>query len=393
MSATVTKSARTRISPRKATQQVANLHEDFVPGSATRVDRDTGVIHGVKVLGRHSKNSHQIPGADQTTYTLEAMHKASKLYEGLAVNVDHPSRKDPVGDRSSRDRIGWLENVQVKDDGIYADLHLLKSDSLTDKLFEAAERNPRLFGLSHNATGQWTLEGDTAVIVEIRSVRSVDIVADGGSVSSLFESQRNQVKPASHAAAGRARSSAHPLFENEKEGYPMPEDMAMDSGATPAADGRSLLAQALAALAASGDMSDHELAGKIHKLMKPEEAAPEPAAETKEMDEEPAKEEKKEDDMKESLKTTETKAPEVVRLTESKAKSLCSLAGVNADAQLVEAMCECSEDRAYKLLEWAKQRQPVSGHNRVAARSAPAGSNPIKLPETVNGLLEVLRGR
>lgn len=370
MAATLTK-ARKPTSPAPA-RRVAVLHEDFVPGTATRVDRDKGCIYGVKVLGRISKNSHKIPGADHTEYTMEALYAAVPLYEGLKVNVDHPPREKVNAERSSRDRLGWLKNVQVREDGIYADLHLLKSDGLTEKLFEAAERNPELFGLSHNAIGQWDLEGNVAKIMKITEVHSVDVVADGGSVSSLFESkERNRGEATRQVGRGGPSSVTGrrgTLRENEQQGYPMPEE---DMGAAPAMDGRSMLSQAAAALAGSGDPADHELGMKVMKLLKPEEESA-PVAET---DEEPAKdEEKKDEPMKESLqKKVDALTQENVILQE------CLQAGVQLNDRRKKVLLALDAgERKEQLAEW--HGKPVA-KTSAAARSTEA---PLKESKTTN---------
>jgi hypothetical protein len=174
----------------------AELHEQFNSDkSSVRVDRNAGVIRGCRVLGRVSSNTHGVKGAKRTEYTLQAIKEAAPLYSGAVVNRNHPPREKPYSERKAEERIGWLENVQVRDDGLYADLHLLKSDPLTDKLMEAAERNPRLFALSHNAYGAGDLTADgTYRITSIPEVRSVDVVADGGTNASLFESKSNRNK-------------------------------------------------------------------------------------------------------------------------------------------------------------------------------------------------------
>lgn len=170
------------------------------------VDRENGVIRGVKVLGATSLNSHGVGKVSGTDYPLETRKAACSLYEGCKVNVDHPSRATPGADRSALDRVGWLVGVTARPDGTFADLHLLKSDPFAAKLFEAAERNPSLFGLSHNALGEGEVRGDRYVVTSIPEVFSVDIVADAGSVRGLHESLLREEKDASgheHAADGK----------------------------------------------------------------------------------------------------------------------------------------------------------------------------------------------
>ena len=51
-------------------------------GVSMRVDRQAGVIRGVKVLGLESRNGR--------TYLPEALAQAAQLYEDAKVNVNHP---------------------------------------------------------------------------------------------------------------------------------------------------------------------------------------------------------------------------------------------------------------------------------------------------------------
>ncbi len=106
------------------------------------------------------------------------------------VNIDHPDRSKPHQERSARDRLAWLEQVEVNNHGTFGDLHFLDPKAPFSKLvMSAAERNPRAFALSHNATGKGTVRDRRYVVEEITEVRSVDLVADGGTNVSLFESR------------------------------------------------------------------------------------------------------------------------------------------------------------------------------------------------------------
>jgi len=172
----MTATATTRPTTRKQT-----LQERSSIGTTGRVDVQTGIIRGVRVLGCQSRNGRR--------YEPEAIRRAAGLYEGKQVNANHPS--DRSRERSVQDRIGWLENVQVADDGgLRGDLHLLLSHPMTPAILEAAGRNPRLFGLSHNVEGRTRRDerGGGLVVEEITHVWSVDLVSDPATASSLFES-------------------------------------------------------------------------------------------------------------------------------------------------------------------------------------------------------------
>ena len=152
---------------------------------ASRVDRAAGVIFGVRVLGRKSDNGRE--------YLPEAIARALPLYEGASVRVNHPKRPDDQ--RDTEDVLGWLVNArQSPDGGAVADLHLLTEHSLAARVMEAAERNPRLFGLSHNAQGDGEVRDGVFVVHEITEVRSVDLVADPATTRGLFESRGRSMK-------------------------------------------------------------------------------------------------------------------------------------------------------------------------------------------------------
>lgn len=104
-------------------------------------------------------------------------------YEGRVVNCDH-------GKTSSVDRrFGWLANERTGDDGRpRADLHVLRSHPMAERVFEAAERNPSLFGMSHVVIARTRMESGVEVIEEIESAESVDIVASPATTKGLFES-------------------------------------------------------------------------------------------------------------------------------------------------------------------------------------------------------------
>src|SRR5262245_19496407 len=136
---------------------------EFVTSDRTlTVVEDQCVIKNVRALGLTSANKRR--------YDREAVRKAMCLYEGKAVNANHPSLRN-AEQRSVYDRIGWLENVrQDSDGGLRADLHYLKAHALAGPLVEAARRRPELFGLSHNARGRARTVAGVETVEEILSV-------------------------------------------------------------------------------------------------------------------------------------------------------------------------------------------------------------------------------
>ena len=95
-------------------------------GLALRVDRATGVVRGIKVLGLHSRNGRE--------YLPEALGRAVALYEGAKVNVNHP-KGHPLAPRDYQERIGVIRNVQHRSgDGLFADFHFNPKHYLAEQL-------------------------------------------------------------------------------------------------------------------------------------------------------------------------------------------------------------------------------------------------------------------
>lgn len=147
-----------------------------------RVDRNTGTIYNVKILGFDSENNRR--------YLPEAVKAAKSLYEGIKVNLDHPEG-DPAQSRRAEDRIGKLTNIRyVEGKGLYGNLQLLMSRPMAESICEAAERMPDAYGLSHNAQGEGEEDKDGVLVIRrITDVRHVDLVADPATTRSLAESK------------------------------------------------------------------------------------------------------------------------------------------------------------------------------------------------------------
>jgi hypothetical protein len=144
-----------------------------------KVDRENGVIKGVKILGFDSLNGRR--------YSESAVRSAVHLYEGKGVNVDHWRKSD---DRPVKDHFGELRNVRfIEGKGLFGDLHYLKSHPEAETILERAERMPNQFGLSHVAEGETTHKGGVVVVESITAVESVDIVSRPATNKSMFESQ------------------------------------------------------------------------------------------------------------------------------------------------------------------------------------------------------------
>ena len=162
-------------------------------GVAIRVDRPSGVIRGVKVLGFESRNGR--------TYLPEALAQAVRLYEDAKVNVNHP-KGNPAGPRDYQDRIGAIRNVAVRPgEGLFADFHFNPKHALAEQLAWDAEHAPENVGFSHNVEARTARRGDRVVVEAITRVQSVDLVADPATTRGLFESAESQPAAATQAAA------------------------------------------------------------------------------------------------------------------------------------------------------------------------------------------------
>jgi hypothetical protein len=145
--------------------------------SRTSVDLAQKLIPNVKILGLTSRNGRN--------YTESALQKAAPLYEGSKVNINHP-KGSPSSPRDYRDRIGVLRNVRyVRGQGLFGDLHYNPKHPVAPQLEFDARHNPTAVGLSHNVLARTSNGGNT--VDEIKSVSSVDLVADPATTNGLFE--------------------------------------------------------------------------------------------------------------------------------------------------------------------------------------------------------------
>jgi hypothetical protein len=150
------------------------------------VDRQAGVIRGVKILGLQSRNGR--------TYLPETLAQAAPLYEGAKVNVNHP-KSGPSSPRDYQDRIGVIHAVAARGEGLFADFHFNPKHTLAEQLLWDAEHAPENVGFSHNVEARTTRRGDRVIVEAITRVQSVDLVADPATTRGLFESQAADASP------------------------------------------------------------------------------------------------------------------------------------------------------------------------------------------------------
>lgn len=203
--------------------KLTNLLER-VFSESLNVDAGNGVIAGVKILGRDSRNGR--------TYTDAALQEAAEKYEGIKVNVNHPPRDNPDAERDYGDGIGELRNVQVREGAVFGDLHYNRKHPLAEKLVEDAQRFPRSLGLSHNADGQTAKRGGKVFVESVVNVRSVDIVGRPASTNGLYESEQPPMKRKTTIKqildAVDATSPGYDRLREMIEGDPAMGDMPID---------------------------------------------------------------------------------------------------------------------------------------------------------------------
>lgn len=177
------------------TKKTSNLLEESIlfedsQGKALRVDREAGIVYGVKILGIESRYTN---GKVRRRYSRAALESAAKMYNGMGANTNHPDRKTPEASRAVQEKFAWFEDTEVRSDGTYGNVHCLLKHDFTPVFLEAAERNPRMFGFSHNAYGPEEKGRDgIPVVVDIEQVNSIDCVERPATTRGLFESQEEE---------------------------------------------------------------------------------------------------------------------------------------------------------------------------------------------------------
>ena len=160
---------------------MAEALQEFVDSSGVslRVDREQGVLRGVKLIGLTSRNGRK--------YKPAALIEAKPLYEGAKVNVNHP-KGGPLSPRDYQDRLGVIRDVDFRaGEGLFGDLHFNPKHPLAEQLAWDAQHNPRNVGVSHNVMAQVSQDGDQTLVEAITHVQSVDLVADPAATLGLYE--------------------------------------------------------------------------------------------------------------------------------------------------------------------------------------------------------------
>lgn len=311
-------------------------------GQPHTVDREKGIIRRVKIAGKKSGNGYE--------YASEAYRDSLQMYEGMGVNADHG--QNPNAKRSVRDRIGWLQDCVLEGQEPFGDLHLLNPiGEFETKLMNAAERAPKLFGLSQVARVRWKTPQKT-VAESILAVKSVDIVSDPATTGGIFEEKQMNLK--SYRDSLPAGTKAHKLISLVCEMDGMGE-LPVDAPAVSTDPDQALKDGIIAAMYAAlesfkaGNIAGADMLAKIKELYKTFEKATGSAEAAEAPAEPPAEESKK---VKPSTDPAVTDLQEQLRTLTRKdqARTLLDAEGVKASPVLLKALVRCENDAEMKEL-------------------------------------------
>ena len=162
--------------------------ERFSFGKPVSIDREKGIVTGVRIVNVESRNDRVYPEA--------VLARDAKVYSELPVNVGHhynPSTMLPV-EVPPADRFGRLSKVVTFADGGLTAEHLKFNPKhpFAEPFIWACENDPSLYSFSPLHRVKWLPQRDAKgrlVAESILEGASVDIVSDGGTTSSIFESR------------------------------------------------------------------------------------------------------------------------------------------------------------------------------------------------------------
>lgn len=343
-----------------------------------KIDAAAGIIHGVKILGRESDNGR--------TYSDQAMSDAARLYEGAEVNIDH-DRKEPHRERGLLEGFGQLKNVVQKADGVFGDLHYLKSHPATNVFLERADRFPEKIGLSHNADGKASRKGGKLIVESISRVNSVDVVRNPATNKGLFESKETIVSKSireilESAFPGKFRGCG--LLEEDAALAAMP----VEAPAGGSSDDQIWAAFKQAIMAAVDDdqLDIKATLKKIGDILKsydkltgaeqPKTSGEPPQGETK-------MESKELSALLESVNGL--KADLAKRDKRDRARELLAELNVAEDSAFLESLLKLPDDKSMRELceREAKLRPQASGRSKplIESRHAAEGAGPVQQPK------------
>ncbi len=356
-------------------------------GEPLRIDREKGIIFGVRILGPTSVNGRR--------YTTEAMKTGASVYEGCQVRCNHPGsdgKPQPI-----ESAFGVLRNTRhvPEETCDRGDLHYFSTHGMAPLVLEDVEKRMGVFGLSHNLPADG-YEGDVdrdgvLVITKITAVESVDLVLNPATNDNLWEQRAamKKLKLSAIVESLKLKKEAMAVLKKLYEDGDMAPDAEVEgpTDSTP----EDMLKQGFKAACQSvldGDGDMKTKLAKLKELMTAEEkllASGEPAPE----EEDDSEDVEEEEDDDEDKKKTEGRIRRLER--ENSAMRLCVTEGVQPTERLIEALAGMKSDEARKefLAEHAGAKSlPEARQPRSAT---PKGGQPVT--ETIKFKDNKERGR
>jgi hypothetical protein len=163
----------------------AAVHNFAVSFESARVDRDSGIIHGVAVITEGPAMGH---GMSVDATTLAQVKTSAETYKnGLKVKMTHG------GDAG--DIIGFINNFRIDGKTLRGDFNLLKSYEKREYVMELAESIPDTFGMSISFSGPDEVKGGKT-FARCVEIYSCDLVAEpAANPSGLFSAGEPDSKP------------------------------------------------------------------------------------------------------------------------------------------------------------------------------------------------------
>lgn len=156
---------------------MSNVHvtEKFGFQKATSpIDRENGIIKGVKLLGLNSRNG--------ATYQWNTCRKQAHLYNGAKVYCHH-------GSKDSQFPFGTIQNAVDTDTGFFGDIKYNPKLSTTEGVLWYIDNDPSAIGMSPDHIVKMTPgPNGSKVYTDIVRVNSVDFVSDPATTKGVFES-------------------------------------------------------------------------------------------------------------------------------------------------------------------------------------------------------------
>ncbi len=171
------------------TIDILETEDAFEAITEERIDREKGIIRGVKLLGLRSKNKRSYD-------TRGVQESAIKLLPNSAIYIDHP--KEASSSRSYRDKFGVVgKKVEYRPgEGFFGDIHFNPKNQVAEQFIWDVLYAPNTFGMSINSSVRYANDGrpdktGDKVVESIDMLRSVDVVTRPGTADGIFESEED----------------------------------------------------------------------------------------------------------------------------------------------------------------------------------------------------------